>query len=224
MVLQPVSMAPYRRFIANVNDQLAMASNVHATGEFQLKATTSISTQYPISVIMEADKEPDKSYCLSMESGFKNSPMAKLLREYGSQDLKPLGLSTENKVQSIIGVEELGPEMITDRGSERAPRLPCYHLNSEDWDRVQSAVTELQIFLQQAASLIEKCQNHFLVDPGDMLLPILAGMSSLGQMNIAWKAIQLQVELGMKALRKYVAEYQLQVGATPLTLLSTLCC
>ena len=133
--------------------------------------TESVSTQYPIGMIMEADKEPDMSYRLSMESGFKNSPMAKLLREYGSQDLKPLGLSTENKVQLIIGVEELGPEMIMDRGSERAPRLPRYHLTSEDWDRVQSAVTELQIFLQQAASLIEKRQNHFLVDPVTCCFP-----------------------------------------------------
>ena len=57
-----------------------------------------------------------------------------------------------------------------------------------------------------------------------MLLPILAGMSSLGQINIAWKPIWLQVELGTKALRKYVAEYQLQVGATALTPLTTLCC
>jgi len=104
------------------------------------------------------------------ETSHQQSP-CKLLREYGSQDLESLGISTENKIQLIINIEELGPEMIMDRGSERAPRLPHYHLTSEDWDRVQSAVTELQIFLQQAASLIEKRQNHFLVDPVTCCFP-----------------------------------------------------
>jgi len=41
-----------------------------------------------------------------------------------------------------------------------------------------------------------------------MLLPILAGTLSLGQMNAAWKALRLQIELGTKAWRKYVAEYR----------------
>lgn len=98
--------------------------------------------------------------------------------------------------------------MIIDRGSERAPALPHYHLSSKELDRTQSAMNKLQVFLQQAARLIEERQTHFLVDPGDMLLPILVGTLSLGQMNAAWKALRLWIELGMKALTKYVSEYR----------------
>jgi hypothetical protein len=157
---------------------------------------------------METDKESLAGHRLGMENGFENSPMAKLLREYGSQDLEAQGLSTETKIQLIIDVEELGPEMIIDRGPERLPGLPCYHLTTKDLDRTQSAATELQIFLQQAARLIEERQSHFLVDPGDTLLPILVGTSSLGQMNAAWKALRLRIELGTKAWRKYIEEYR----------------
>lgn len=143
-----------------------------------------------------------------MENGFENSPMAKLIREYGLQDIEAQGLSTETKVQLIVEVQELGAEMIIDRGSERPAGLPRYHLAPKDLDRVRSTVTELQIFLQQAARLIEERQKHFLVDPGDTLLPILEGTSSLGQMNAAWKALRLRVELGTKAWTKYIAEYR----------------
>ena len=184
------------------------SSNIHAAGEFRPKATEPASTHYPIDTIMEADKESLGSHRFGMENGFENSPMASLLREYGSRDLEAHGLSTETKIQLIIETEELGPEMIVDRGSERAPTLPRYHLSNKELDRTRSAVNELQVFLQQAARLIEERQTHFLVDPGDTLLPILAGTSSLGQMNAAWKALRLRIELGTKALTKYVSEYR----------------
>ena len=157
---------------------------------------------------METDRESLASHRLGMENGFEDSPMARLLREYSAQDLEGQGPSTETKVQLILEVEELGPEMIVDRGPERPSMLPRYHLTTKDLDRAQSAVAKLQVFLQQAARLIEERQSHYLVDPGDTLLPILAGTSSLGQMNVAWKALRLRMELGTKAWRKYIEEYK----------------
>ena len=68
-------------------------------------------------------------------------------------------------------------------------------------------MTKLQLLLQQAARLIEEQQTHFIIDPGDTLLPILAETSSLGQMNAAWQAIRLHIKLGTKAWKKYIAEY-----------------
>jgi len=145
---------------------------------------------------------------MGMENGFKNSPMASLLRQFSSEDVESQGLSTKTKIQLIVDVVEMGPEMIVDRGPEQDNGLPCYHLMHRDLDRVQDTVTELQIFLQRAANLIEEHKTHFLVDPGDTLLPILAGTSSLGQLNAAWKALRLRVELGAKAWKKYITEYQ----------------
>ena len=188
------------------------STNIHATGEFQPSTVTSnippASSRYSIETIMEADKESDAGYQLGMEGGFENSPMAKLMRQYAPEDLESQNLSTQTKVQLIIDVEDLGPEMIIDRGLERSSGSPRYHLAPKDLDRVQSTVTELQLFLQQAARLIEERQTHFIIDPGDTLLPILSGTSSLGQMNAAWKALRLCIELGTKAWRKYLAEYR----------------
>lgn len=130
------------------------------------------------------------------------------MRQYAPEDLESQNLSTQTKVQLIIDVEDLGPEMIVDRGTERTAGFARYHLTSKDLDRVQSTVTELQLFLQQAARLIEERQTHFIIDPGDTLLPILSGTSSLGQMNAAWKALRLRIELGTKAWKKYIAEYR----------------
>ena len=126
--------------------------------------------------------------------------MAKLIRQYNPEDVESQHLSTQTKVQLIIDIEDLGPEMIVDRGSERPSGLPRYHFAPKDLDRVQSTVAELQIFLQQLA--------NFIIDPGDIPLPILAGTSSLGQMNAAWKAMRLRIELGTKAWKKYIAEYR----------------
>ena len=153
------------------------------------------------------DKESILGYQLGMEDGFKNSPMAKLMEQYMPGDLESQNLSTQTKVQLIIDVEELGPEMIIDRGTERMSGLPCYHLAPKDLDRVQSTITELQFFLQQAARMIEEWQTHFIIDPGDTLLPILSGMSSLRQMNAVWKALWLHIDLGTKVWKKYIAEY-----------------
>ena len=134
--------------------------------------------------------------------------MAGLLREFSSDDIESQGLSTETKIQLIIDVDELGPEMIFDRGPERKDGRPRYQLAPNDLVRVQDSITELQIFLQRAANLITERKNYFRVDPGDTLLPILSGTSSLGQLNAAWKALRLRVELGVKAWNKYIVEYQ----------------
>ena len=210
--------------LAIVSQVMMSASSIHTTGEFQLKAMMFASTQYLISMVMETDKGPDTSYDLGMESGFENSPMAKLLREYRAQDLDSQGLSTETMIQSILNVNELGPEMIMDRGSERAPRLPRYHLVEAMINNLTVVVTAQQIFLQQAAALIMDRTSYFKVDPGDTLIPILQGTSSLPQLYTAWRALITRIKLGVKAWQKYIAEYQLQVGPAALSSLSTLPC
>jgi len=96
---------------------------------------------------MEMDKESTTGHQFGMENVFENSPMAGLLQEYTSQDLEAHGLSTETKIQLIIDVEELGLEMIIDRGPERLSGLSRYHLTTKDLDRAQSTMNELQAIL-----------------------------------------------------------------------------
>jgi len=55
---------------------------------------------------------------------------------------------------------------------------------------------------------------QFVVDPKDTLIPILQGTSSPPQLYVAWGVLITRMRLGVKAWEEYIAEYQLQVGAT----------
>ena len=175
-------------------------------------------------VITEMESELKVPQRLTMEEGFEESPMARLIQEYTSARIEPqLGL-TEMSITSLLSLEELTPDLIVDRGEDRNRRLPCYHLVKATMDNICSAVTAQQIFLQQAAVLIVERKSHFIVDPGNTLTPILQGTSSLLQLYAAWKALITRVKLGVKAWEKYIAEYQLQADVAVLSPLSTLSC
>lgn len=157
-----------------------------------------------------------------MEEGFEKSPMAQLRWEYSSTTIESQLGPTEMSIMLVISLEELTPDLIVDRGDDRRKTLPHYHLATGTMNNVCTAVTAQQIFLQQAAALIAERKSHFIVDPGDTLIPILQGTSSLPQLYAAWKALITRMKLGVKAWEKYIAEYQLQVDAAVLSPLSTL--
>ena len=222
-------------------------SNVHVSGEFRASdksdeqprqpSTTNISlpgvhsspppstTSRLIEPIMEIEPETERDSRMGMENGFENSPMARLVKEYSgdADDLEAAGIPTETNVNLLLDVTELSPDMIVDRGLERDRGLPQYLLNTLNYDRIAVVVTEQQIFLERAAALITERNNYFRIDPGDTLLPILKGTSSLPQLRAAWLALRHRIELGTKAWKKYIAEYQLPVDSKPtLSPLSTL--
>ena len=159
-----------------------------------------------------------------MKEGFEKSPMAQLIQEYSLATIESqLGL-TETSIIWVLSLEELTLDHIVDRGEDRNWRLPRYHLVKDTMDDVCTAVMAQQVFLQQAAALIVDRKSHFMVDPGDTLIPILQGTSSLPQLYVAWKALITRIKLGVKAWEKYIAEYQLQAVVAVPSPLSTLCC
>ena len=157
-----------------------------------------------------------------MENGFEKSPMAELIREYTSASIESQLGPTETSITLVISLEELTPDLIVDRGENRSKTLPRYHLASATMSNICTAVNAQQIFLQQAAAMIAERKSHFVVDPGDTLIPILQGTSSLPQLYAAWKALITRMKLGVKAWDKYIAEYRLQADAAILSPLSTL--
>jgi len=171
---------------------------------------------------METENEPEILQRLGMEDGFENSPMAKLIWEYMSVTIELQVGPTETSITLVISLEELTPDLIVDRGKDRLKTLPCYHLAAATMNNVCMTVTAQQIFLRQAAVMISERKSHFIVDPGDTLIPILQGTSSLPQLYAAWKALITRMKLGVKAWEKYIAEYQLQTDAALLSPLSTL--
>jgi len=129
--------------------------------------------------------------------------------------------STAASITWVLSLEELTPDLIIDRGEGRPC---CYHLTKATMDSVCTVVTAQQTFIQQAAALIVEGKPQFTVDPKDTLIPILQGTSSLPQLYVAWKVLITRMRLGVKTWEKYIAEYQLQVGATALSPLPTLHC
>jgi hypothetical protein len=169
--------------------------------------------------------ETERITRLGMENGFENSPMARLLREYSGEggELEASSVPTKTNVDLILGVSELTPHMIVDRGPEGDQRLPRYHLATLHLDRMSTVITELQIFVERAAGIIMERTNYFKIDPGDTLLPLLKGTSSLPQLRAAWLALRHRIELATKAWKKYSVEYQLPPDSKPvLSPISTL--
>ena len=160
-----------------------------------------------------------------MEDGFVNYPMAKLVWEYsGDADyLEALSIPMETNINLVLEMSELELEMIVDRGPDRDRGLPQYHLDTLTLNRIAVIVTEQQISLEQAAGLIMERTSYFKIDPGDTLLPMLKGTSSLAQLQTAWLALRHRIGLGTKAWQKYIVEYQLPGDSKPvLSPLSTL--
>jgi len=150
--------------------------------------------------------------------------MAQLIQEYSSVGIGSQLGSTETSITWMLSLEELTLDLIIDRGEDRIKCLHRYHLVKAAMDKVCVVVTAQQTFVQQAAALLVEGKSRFVVDPRDTLIPILQGTSSLPQLYVAWKVLISRMRLGVKTWEKYIAEYQLQVGATALSPLPTLHC
>jgi len=217
------------------------SSNIHSSGEFTpntapmvhnlpTKTRTSEpsepqsrrSTRPSMPPIMEMESEPKLSQRLGMEEGFEKSPMAQLILEYSSATIESELGPTETSITLVLSLEELTVDLIVDRGENRDRCLPRYYLVTATMKNICMAVAAQQIFLQRASALISERNSHFIVDPGDTLIPILQGTSSLPQLYAAWKALLTRIKLGVKAWDKYIAEYQLQADTALLSPLSTL--
>ena len=114
---------------------------------------------------------------------------------------------------SILSLGELTVDLIIDRGEGRKRGLHRYHLATATMDHICIVAMAQQTLVQRAAALMVEGKSQFIVDPKDTLIPILQGTNSLPQLYVAWKALMARMRLGVKTWGKYVAEYQLQVGA-----------
>ena len=139
-------------------------------------------------------------------ASYAYSPMAKLMEQYSGEE-DGTNLSTEARVTLLATKDDLEPELI-EKMEDPNKGITKYKLSDEFFEDFSKASTELQIFVEKAAGLLEERTRHFIVDPKDTLLHILKGTSSLPQLNVAWKTIQKRLELGHRTLNKYMEQYQ----------------
>ena len=132
------------------------------------------------------------------------SPMTQLMQGYSS---------AETGIMLVSSLQEFTPDLIIDRGEDRNRGLHRYHVAKATMDHVCMVVMAQQIFVWQAAALMVEGKSQFIVNPKDTLIPILQGTNSLSQLYVAWKALIARMRLGVKTWEKYVAKYQLQLGA-----------
>ena len=116
-------------------------------------------------------------------------------------------LSTEAWVNILVTKDDLEPELV-ERIEDPNKGTTKYKLSNEFLEGLIKISTELQVFVEKAASLIEEQTRHFVIDPRDTLVHILRGTTSLPQLNVAWKTMQKRLELGNHTLNKYMQQYQ----------------
>ena len=107
----------------------------------------------------------------------------------------------------LVTKDDLEPELIK-RMEDLNRGITKYKLADEFLESLSKTSTELQVFVEKAARLLEERSQHFIVDPKDTLIQILKGTSSLPQLNVACKTIQKRLELGHRTLNKYMEQYQ----------------
>jgi len=142
-----------------------------------------------MATIVETEGEQSGYIRLGMERGFEHSPMAKLIREFTLVDDESQRIPTMTDIAFFLSIPELSQEMVVDRGPNHDKGLPHYVLEASNLQLMEIVVMELQIFIQQALGLIVEQRSHFIIDPGDTMMSILRGTSSLAQLNAAWSAL-----------------------------------
>ena len=168
----------------------------------------------------ETEREPKVACTSNMRQGLLAQGQLGNLKD-NEKDVEPNELgqlmleysSTETSIMLILSLGELTVDLIIDRGEDRKRGLHRYHLARATMDHICMVVIAQQTFVQRAAALMVEGKSQFIVDLRDTLIPILQGTNSLPQLYVAWKALMARMRLGVKTWGKYVAEYQLQVGA-----------
>ena len=118
---------------------------------------------------------------------YKDSLMAKLMEQYSGEE-DNTNLSTEAWVTLLATKDDLEPELV-ERVEDLNKGITKYKLSDDFLENLHKASTELQVFVEKAAELLEERTRHFIVDPKDTLIHILRGTSSLPQLNVAWKTM-----------------------------------
>ena len=156
---------------------------------------------------------------LGMERGYSLSPMYSLILEYNKEQGDNLSMAAE--VSWILQKPSLKPEHIEKVGDDSDPYAAVRLVDSE-LQPILRVVTELQVFLDRMAQLIEERTTIFRVDPRETMTLALQGCASRSQLEVAYKILLKRLLTAQQMIMKYESQYrQLEAPETPLSPLST---
>jgi hypothetical protein len=84
--------------------------------------------------------------------------------------------------------------------------------------RITTVISQLQILLRDAVSLVQGRDSCYIIDPDGILVTTLKGSSSLYELNLSWAVLRERIQRGQAKFEKYDSEYQ---GLNPLLSVST---
>ena len=200
--------------VASLSSPSSMTSTLRRSPveESSRRSTVVTSTNPSINLagfdtIVEGDEMETPIITRGSAESYKDSPMVKLMEQYSGEE-DGADLSTEAWVTLLATKDNLEPELI-ERVEDLNKGITKYKLLDDFLEELSKMSTELQVFVEKAAGLLQERTRHFIVNPKDTLIHILKGTSSLPQLNVAWKTIQRHLELGNRTLNKYMQQYQL---------------
>ncbi|KAF8133103.1 hypothetical protein K438DRAFT_1787706 [Mycena galopus ATCC 62051] len=135
------------------------------------------------------------------------SVMAELILEYNkSQDST---LSLFRRISTLASKKDLDKSDVLDRGDTHGTQTdPRFGLETGFLLRTDIVIKEMQVVLRKAAALVEGRSSYFVIDPHNVLMTVLKGANSLGELQASWAALAERLDLAQRNFRKYQSEFK----------------
>ncbi|KAJ6486003.1 hypothetical protein C8R45DRAFT_931025 [Mycena sanguinolenta] len=196
-----------------LNSQMASSSQPSSSKQPFDSPLTNIpeDSPRPLSLEAEGDNETHEQRTLLLMS-----VMESLLEEYIDDPDGQNSLSHQVKMNASS--RSLESKEIFDRGKNRPIGTQRFSLAPALKEEIESTVLQMQSILNPSSELVPGQSNCFLVDPKDIILPVLKGAPSLEIINIAWVTLQRRLGLADRFFQKYYQELKSGNGRNPFLL------
>ena len=107
--------------------------------------------------------------------------------------LEPTNTSTslQESITLLASKTQLVQKDIVDRGVDAMDLMkPRFFVNQELERHIALTAADMQGLLKRAADLIQDRDSHFIIDPEDILLPLLRGCSTISELVNAWSILR----------------------------------
>ena len=177
------------------------------------QASSPITVDPSSTVTPNSDHAPTSR--LGMERGYSLSPMYSLILEYNKE--QGSNLSTAAEVSWILQKPCLKQQDIERIEGESDPHNAVRMVDSE-LQPILRVVTELQVFLDRMAQLIEERTTVFRIDPRETMTSALQGCASRFQLEVAHKILLKCLLVAQQTIAKYETQYrQMEAPLSPLS-------